>query len=310
MNPLSLLVVAPPLFGAAASMLSAALRSANLGHAQVTQALPQPTRETRVVVALGNDIAKALVGDAWPVEGVTAARGYWWDTPYGRVLATMSPADIVTAWTPWRAMLDFDMQRVARELAAGAPPLDERHVIVCTSALHVEELRDAIATHSSAAQPLSVDIENTRENELSCVGFAPTPQCAWVIPAHDTWQLDAIRALCESGVPKVLQNGQYDRFFLQWFCDITLRNQTFDTQLAWHALNPELAGKAVAVASRKARSTRTAKSLKFLASIYTRDAWWKEYSFQNDEEQYRLCGKDCCVTLDIALKEMVQLEAM
>jgi hypothetical protein len=307
MNPLPLLVVAPPLFGHAAAMLSSALRSAHLGHAQVTTVLPAPTRETRVVVALGNDMAKALVGDAWPEDGMTAARGYWWDTPYGRVLGTMSPADIVTAWTPWRAMLDFDMQRVARELSAGAPPLDSREVTICTTAQDVAELRDAIAAHSSAAQPLSVDIENTRENTLSCVGFAPTPAHAWVIPAHDTWQLDAIRELCESDTPKVLQNGQYDRFFLKWFCEITLRNQTFDIMLAWHALNPELAGKAVQLANRKARSGRTAKSLKFLASVYSRDPYWKIYDFSTPEEQYALNGKDCCITLDIALKQMAQL---
>lgn len=120
--------------------------------------------------------------------------------------------------------------------------------------------------------------------------------------------MDAIRALCESPVPKVLQNGQYDRFFLKRFAGIALRNQAFDTQLAWHALNPELAGKKTDVGHKKARSRRTAKSLRFLASIYLRVPYWKDYDFTTPEDRYTLCGRDVCNTLDIALKQAVQLE--
>lgn len=300
---LPVLIVAPPLFGQAQQILTSALRTAGLGHAQVATTLPSYNAAPRVIVALGNDIAKALVGAAWPDDGVHAVRGYWWDTPYGRVMGCVSPADIVTAWTPWRALLDFDMKRVAAEATAGAPPLDTREVIIVTDEAQLSELHAAMQCSALTA----VDIENTRDNTLACMGFAPTPQRAWVIPAHEPWQLRAIKWLCESPAPKALQNGQYDRFFLSWFNNITLRNQTFDAMLGWHALNPELAGKAVAVGARKARSARTAKSLKFLSSIYTRDAYWKNYDFATPEEQYRLCGVDCCITLDIALKQMAQL---
>jgi DNA polymerase I-like protein with 3'-5' exonuclease and polymerase domains len=300
---LPVLIVMPPLFGQASQILTSALRTAGLGHAQVTTTLPNYATSPRVVVALGNDIAKQLVGAAWPDDGVHAVRGYWWDTPYGRVMGCVSPADIVTAWTPWRALLDFDMKRVAAEAAAGAPQLDKREVVICTTSAEVAELRTAMTASSLTA----VDIENTHDNVLACVGFAPTPQCAWVIPAYEAWQLDAIRELCESPAPKVLQNGQYDRFFLQWFNNVTLRNQTFDVMLGWHSNNPELAGKAVQVGNRKARAGRTAKSLKFLASIYTRDPYWKLYDFSTPEEQYTLCGKDCCITLDIAIKQQAQL---
>ncbi len=154
---------------------------------------------------------------------------------------------------------------------------------------------------------LAVDIENTEDRRLACVGFAASPERAFVIPAHEPWQLDAIRALCESEAPKVLQNGQYDRFFLERFAGITLRNQVFDTQLAWHALQPELAGKKTQT-KKRAYGRRTVKSLKFLASIYTRDRWWKDYAFASEEERYILCGRDCCVTLEIAKKQARQLE--
>lgn len=158
---------------------------------------------------------------------------------------------------------------------------------------------------------MAVDIENTAALELACVGFAPTPERAWVIPAHEPWQLAAIRELCESEAPKVLQNGQYDRFFLRRFCGIELRNQVFDSMIAWHCIQIELAGKKLHTEARKKRYSRTTvKSLKFLSSIYTRDPWWKSYDFATEEERYILCGRDCAVTLDIALKQAKQLEAV
>ena len=265
-----------------------------------------------VIVAFGNEVCKFLIGDAWPSDGIQACRGYLWDTQYGRVLASTHPAAILYKgqWVPWRALLDLDLRRARAELELGAPPLVQRKVTTCTDPSDIVILRCAIA---SAAPPLnsllSVDIENTHDLQLACVGFAPTPECAWVIPAVEGWQLSAIRALCESDVPKVLQNGQYDRFFLRRFAGITLRNQAFDVMLGWHALNPELAGKKAQVGHRKPGGRHTVKSLKFLSSIYTRDRWWKSYDFQTEDERYTLCGRDVCITLDIAQKQITQLEA-
>jgi len=129
-----------------------------------------------------------------------------------------------------------------------------------------------------------------------------------VIPAIEGWQLDAIKRLCESQIPKVLQNGQYDRFFVKKFSGFDIDAQVFDTLLAWHCLQPEIAGQKEKPA-KKGYSRSTAKSLKFLASIYTREPWYKDYSFESEEDKYILCGKDCCVTLEIANKQVKQLEA-
>ena len=259
----------------------------------------------KVIVACGTEVAQWLVGDAWPAETAQTTRGYMWDTRFGRVLVSMDPEAIVTDWTPWRALLDFDVRRAHAEARAGAPPLAERRVHVVTHPLELGALYSAAARCAL----LSVDIENTQDLTLSCCGFAPTPEEAWVIPAIEGWQTDAIRTLCESGVPKVFQNGQYDRFFQKRFAGITVRNQVFDTQLAWHALNPELAGKKMQVGNRKTGSRRTVKSLRFLASIYTRDSFWKAYDFATEMDQFILNGKDCCITLDIARKQMAQLDA-
>ena len=276
------------------------------------------THRPRVIIAFGAEVSRFLVGDAWPDDGIQALRGYLWDTRFGRVLTSVHPAAMLREWTPWRALLDVDLRRAKAEVEAGAPPLTTREVTVVTHEHELHELQAAIATTRpqggtrfpfDGVNWLSVDIENTHDLQLACVGFAPTPERAWVIPAHAPWQLDAICALCESPTPKVLQNGQYDRFFLKRFAGVALRAQVFDTQLAWHALNPELAGKKAQVGYRKAGGRRTAKSLKFLASIYLRVPHWKAYDFASEDEQYTLCGRDCCNTLAIALKQRAQLDA-
>lgn len=303
------LVASEPYAGQQGEVLASALRAAGLtdsvhlavlgAHTEAAITQHKPT----VIVAFGATVARALV-PTLPDEPMGALRGYLWDTPVGRVLTTVALGDVVTAWTPWRALLDFDLRRAATEVAMGAPPLTTRSVTVCTTIDDVHQL----SNFAEASPLLSVDIENTHDLQLACCGFAPTPERAWVIPAHAPWQRDAIRMLCESPVPKVLQNGQYDRFFLKRFAGITLRNQAFDTQLAWHALNPELSGKKTAVGDRKARGgRRTVKSLYFLASIYLRAPWWKDYGFVDDDAQYRLNGLDVCHTLEIAQKQAAQL---
>ncbi len=284
----------------------------------------------KLIVALGNEASAFLLGDQWPVdkrgqaEGIQQVRGYLWDTEFGRVLTTVHPAGILREWTPWRALLDLDLKKAARELRDGCPPLPHREVVVVTNAGELADLHDAIrceglvggvAGRPSLGSPgrrwLAVDIENHDVGEpqpLACVGFAPTPERAWVVPAVSDAQRAAIRALVESDVPKVLQNGQYDRFFLRWYCGMTLRGQTFDTMLGWHAAQPELAGKKTA-GPRKSGGRRTVKSLAFLAGLLTREPWYKNYDFASEDDRYRLCGVDCCVTHEIAGRLAAMLEA-
>lgn len=312
---MTLWIAGTPASQGASYLLDGALRVAGISAVTVLD-ITQPGALARlnvarptVTLALGNTALRAVVGDALPDDDIRELRGYFWDAPCGRVLGTMCPSDIVNDWTPWRVLLDYDVRRARDEVALGAPPLTTPAVTICTNVGHIQDLHAQIKYATTPDNPLSVDIENTHDLKLACVGFAPTIVRAWVIPAGDGGQLAAIRELCESNLPKVLQNGQYDRLFLKRFAGITLRNQRFDTQLAWHALNPELAGKKTDVGYKKARSRRTAKSLKFLASIYLRVPYWKNYDFLSPEEQYTLCGRDVCNTLDIALKQAAQLEA-
>lgn len=245
----------------------------------------------KLVLALGNEAFRmASYNDNHP--GIQDARGYLWDAPLGfRLLATIHPAAALREWTPWRVLLDVDFKKAAAELRAGCPPLPTRKVEVVTSK---RQAIDAIQMLLQAPL-LAVDIENTHDMQLACCGFAASPDEATVFPAAEAWQRDAIGALCESLTPKVLQNGGYDRYFLRKYAGIELRAQTFDTMLAWHVLQPELAGQA-----QGKRSKRTAKSLRFLASLYSRQPWFKDYDFATEDDRYVLNGTDCCVTLEIA----------
>lgn len=272
----------------------------------------------KLVVAMGNEALTVLLGAALDIlgisahpkdrdgkpEGIQALRGYMFDVLGTRVLACVHPAAILREWVPWRPLFDVDWRRAAAEIAAGCPARPERAVRFVTQPWHTAELRAEIAK----APLVAADIENTRELTLSCMGFATSPTRAWVIPASQKWQLALIRELCEAPFPKVFQNGQYDRYFLRRYAGIETRGHTFDTMLAWHCLQPELAGRASDRKKRKGRYHRTtAKSLRFLASVYTRDTWWKDYAFVTEEERYTLCGKDCCITLEIAQRMQEEL---
>jgi DNA polymerase I-like protein with 3'-5' exonuclease and polymerase domains len=72
---------------------------------------------------------------------------------------------------------------------------------------------------------------------------------------------------------------------------------TDDTLVAWHACYPELAGASLDIAGKK-KGKRTHKSLAFFGSLFTLDAWWKDYEFANEHEMYVLNGRDCCITLE------------
>ena len=119
---------------------------------------------------------------------------------------------------------------------------------------------------------LAVDIE-TRDNQITCIGFAPSAQIALVVPFEDMrkpggsyWgSLDAelaawewVRHVLDLPIPKVFQNGLYDLHRLWRGYGIPVRNAEHDTMLLHHALQPE-----------------SPKGLAYLGSIYTDETAWK-----------------------------------
>ena len=271
--------------------------------------------QPKLIITLGNEAFRTCMGedprDKHALPGIQDARGYLWDSPLGvRVLSAIHPAAAEREWVPWMALLGVDLRKAKRELDAGCLPLDERSVTIVTEPWELQELRNAIGTQERGW--IALDTENDSELQISCLGVAVTKDVAYVIPSEEVWQQTAIVEICESDTPKVLQNHMHDVYLARkqrWPLfrrSFDIKNVVADTMFQWHVLQPELAGKAL---DKKKSSKRTRKSLAFLSSIFCRTAWWKDYDFvSGSDEQYILCGKDCCDTLECAEKMQDQLE--
>jgi len=275
--------------------------------------------QPKLVVTFGNEAFRTVMGespDSKTLPGIQECRGFLWDSPFGsRVLNTIHPAAAGREWVPWMALLGVDLRKAKRELDLGCPAFPTRNVEIITEPWQLQEMRNA----AGAASWVGLDIENDRRLELSCLGIAVSRSLAYVIPAGEAWQLAGIQEVLGNEWPKVFQNGQYDRYFLEKLTDFDprrvvkygfpVRNVVADTTFQWHVLQPELAGQADPSKDKKRKHRFTRKSLAFFASIYTRDPWWKDYEFESDEEKYVLCGRDCCTMLEAAEKMRDELAA-
>lgn len=241
-----------------------------------------------VTVALGDEAARACI----PGFALSAqeARGYVFGGATRPVMVSVDPALAEKVWVPWRILLATDLKR-AREVARNGLRRPSRKVHVAGS---VAEAR-AFAHLLCEAKRIAYDIEIYDSETLSCVGFATSSHEAYVFPAR---YLEQARIVLECDVPKIAQNGQFDLHFLATRCNVHVRAQIDDTLVAWHACYPELAGASLDIAGKRKGAKRTHKSLAFFASIFTFDAWWKDYEFANDHEMYVLNGRDCCITFE------------
>ncbi len=264
--------------------------------------------QPKLIVTLGNEAFRACMGehpnDKSVLPGIQDARGYLWDSPLGvRVLSAIHPAAAEREWVPWMPLLGVDLRKAKRELDAGCPPLSERHVVIVTEQWELQELRNAIGVQHPWGW-VALDTENDADLNITCLGVAVNNDVAYVIPAEKPWQWVGIREICGNGTPKVLQNHMHDVYLARKH-GFDIVNVVVDTMFQWHVLQPELAGKT----DKKKSGKRTRKSLSFLSSIFCRTPWWKEYTFTSgSDEQYMLCGIDCCDTMECAEKMFEQLE--
>lgn len=248
-------------------------------------------RGRHCILALGDDAAAALI-PSWQGT-VQERRGYIFETAGGiKVVPSVHPEFAAKSWVPWRMLLSYDVERAKEENKSAALNRPAREVYVPRSAADAERC----AKQLRAAGSVACDIEIYDSSRISCVGFAASASKAVVFPPR---YLEAARSvLLDPSVSKVFQNGQFDLHFLLTREGIRVAGSLDDTMVAWHACYPELAGSSIdASGNRKSKTTR--KSLAFFGSLFTRDAWWKDYDFKDDMEMYVLNGRDCCVTYDI-----------
>lgn len=220
-----------------------------------------------LVIALGNTPLWALCG----TTGVSNLRGTTRLSSHTvsdfKVLATFHPAAVLRQWE-LRPITVADLMKAPLEATTPDLRRPQREIWIEPAIEDVERFFKL-----PRRGPVSVDIE-TAGTSITCIGFAPSPGLALVIPFYDArrkgrsywlnrtderraWQL--VKDLLEDGtIPKLFQNGLYDIAFLARSMGIKVRGAEEDTMLLHHALQPEML-----------------KGLGFLGSLYTDEGAWK-----------------------------------
>jgi len=221
-----------------------------------------------IAVALGGTASWALLRDG----RVSKLRGAVSESPVIpglKVLPTYHPSYILQGGYESRHVTVLDLQKAKRE--AEFPEVRRPIRVVYTEPL-LHELAWFEEKFIRRSRMMAVDIE-TRDNQITCIGFAPATDVALVVPFEDLrkphasyWgsleaEIEAwswVRNVLDSDVPKVFQNGLFDIHRLWRGYGIPVRSALHDTMLLHHALQPE-----------------SPKGLAYLGTVYTDEAAWK-----------------------------------
>lgn len=221
-----------------------------------------------IIICMGNTALWALIG----VGGISNRRGSICTSTHlvegFKVLPTYHPAAILRQWD-LRPVTVLDLHKARRESAFPEVVRPSRQVWIEPSLQDIEVFYDQFIP---GCKILSCDIE-TAGDQITCIGFAPSPSVSLVIPFTDPrrargsyWpnrsdELAAwnhVRRFLLSPCGKVFQNGLYDISFLYRSYGLRVVNPEHDTMLLHHSLQPE-----------------SPKSLAFLGSCYTNESSWK-----------------------------------
>lgn len=226
--------------------------------------------DPNIIIALGATAAWALLHSTGirDIRGATTVTCARVSERLGReykVLPTYHPAAVAREWS-LRPIVIADLDKARRQSDTPIFSRPSREIWLRPSLLDLANYeRDFIAS----AESLAADIE-TKQDQITCIGFAPSVHTAIVIPffCHDGsnyWPTLADELVAWGYVrhwlaikPTVFQNGLYDINFLWSRYGIPVPLATEDTMLLHHAMQPELQ-----------------KGLGFLASCYTEEASWK-----------------------------------
>lgn len=297
------------------------------------------TIRPNLIIALG----------AWPLAFLTGRWGIgdWRGSildcrlvPGVKVIPTYHPAAVLRVWD-YKAVAEIDLRRCRDQATFPDIRRRRRHVEIVSD----QSRASWLANRLLSARWLGTDIESYKTNtgcgwNVACCGFADSADHAWVIPWDEAWQQDLIREVCESPVPKVLQNGMYDQTVLAE-AGVHLTNFAWDTMLAHHSLYPECSsgGDEMATLGKKKRQSPLSKGLDFLTSIYTDIPYykpamkaWDKLDFddgpsridpdvqavlcvtggegytQKRRDFYAYNGLDCCATYEVREQQEPELD--
>lgn len=221
------------------------------------------TVSPNLIIALGNTACWALLHKT----GISSLRGYVTKTFFGtKCLPTFHPAAVLRNPKLFPIVAE-DFLKAARH--AGPEPLTRPVRTICVA----DTIEEATSFWSQHGGPLySCDIE-TKNSEITCLGFSAKPSHALVIPFVDTtnpitnrwWktpndELAAwlfVKNILASGTV-IFHNGSYDMSYLFLRHKIPILAEIEDTMVMHHALEPEIP-----------------KSLGHLGSIFTDEPAWK-----------------------------------
>lgn len=242
-----------------------------------------------VIVALGGTAMAALTG----VSGIGRVRGSLYlstlvggyrtqqdgsvlNEPHVKVIGTYHPSAVFRQYD-LRPMVEVDLLKAKAE--SEFPELRLRR-----RALYLEPTLDDLLDWQRvlcAAPALAVDCE-TKNGQITCVGFSPDATSSYVIPFWDRRKPDwsywpdtaseifawrVCRTILLSPAEKILQNGLYDlQYFLRYRWP--MRRFIHDTMIKHHSLYPGLP-----------------KGLDFLGSIYANERAWKKFRPRGGEEK-------------------------
>lgn len=226
---------------------------------------------SNIILALGGTACWAVLG----VTGISKIRGTVTGSPgtiacapNRKVLPTFHPAAVLRDWS-LRPVTVLDLAKARRESEFPEIRRPERTVYIEPD---LDDMEWFFREHLASASMIAEDIE-TRGNQITCVGFAPSAGISMTVPFVDErkpgnsyWPTAEEEIAAWNWVKKVnalpakklFQNGMYDLNFLWKGYGIKVNNAGEDSMLLHHALQPE-----------------SEKGLGFLGSVYTGESSWK-----------------------------------
>lgn len=221
-----------------------------------------------IILALGATAAWALLLSSGikSIRGAVALTAPALTDRLGRqikVLPTYHPAAVARQWN-LRPIVIADFDKAKRESLDATYRRPSRSIWIRPT---ISDLARFGREFIDPAELVSADIE-TKQDQITCIGFASRPDVAIVIPffneaGQSYWSRDDeltawnyVRRWLQKST--LFQNGMYDVNFLWSRYGIPVPAMAEDTMLLHHAFQPEME-----------------KGLGFLATIYTDEASWK-----------------------------------
>lgn len=233
-----------------------------------------------------------------------------------KIIPTFSPEEIYADYTKYSVgLIDFE-KKISPESRTPKFPFDPTVIWICRTGSQALNFFNRNKTADFA----TFDIETFQGiptcisvsfNGIESVSF---PLNHPDIPWGDQLLINYyVSKFLDSDIPKVAQNGKYDRIILKRF-GFRVRNYVGDTMLAFHTLYPELASRGGDEGTNKA-SVGYGKNLGFLTSVYTSQPYFKNEGktsqvYPPDTQHLNYNAKDSLVEHQIYQKELIELDEL